>query len=338
MTKIQEAIEKNKDLTKEHIETFMRLADDAYKARFVEAIKKDDHDSAFSTIREFLVRQVVANRLKEVVRKKPGGGYVLYSPAKGKKKGKPAGTYPTAAAAKKAQFNKFPPKDPEAKKRAKDAIAKAEKKKKPAAKKESLEIMALRVAIRKMMVESLFREEKAGSEWDDYVSRLPKQVFSNDRKLANLQKGIEKKVEGALEDALAHIAKAVGKKVKIKNHGIKKNESGKTYISFGATVDEVSVDPIYVYIQSGVPKLEVSDNARASLTKIEPQTSKLFRADLVQVQERVLDHMDELARAIEARDKYLMKIEAEVDKYVADLSGLELTLLKRLLTQKYRKN
>lgn len=340
MSEIKEALDKNKDIRKEHFDAFMARADEATKQRFNEAVKGSRHHEVFDIVREFFVREIVRRKLNEVIKKKVGGGYVLMSPKRKGKKAHAMGTYSSRLAAQKAQFARFPPKDPVAKAKARERIAAAvaNKKKKDKKKNESMDVLALRVAVRKMMVESLFREEKAGSEWDEYVSKLPKQIFSTDRKLSNLQKGIERKVESILEDALAHIAKAVGKKVKVKSHGIKKNDAGgKTYLAFGCNVDGVSVDPIYIYVQGGVPKLEVSDNARAALTKIDPDQSKMFRADLVQVQERVLDHMDDLARAIESRDKYLMKIEAEVDKYLADLSGLQLTMLKRLLTMKYRK-
>ena len=51
--------------------------------------------------------------MKEVVRKKPGGGgWLLYAPNPGKKKGSSKkGEFPTKLGAKRAQLARFPPKD-----------------------------------------------------------------------------------------------------------------------------------------------------------------------------------------------------------------------------------
>ena len=78
-------------------------------------------------------------------------------------------------------------------------------------------------------------------------------------------------------------------------------------------------------------------NAKASLVKAEPDTAKLFRAELVTVQERVLDEMDDITSAIQSRDKYLDKSQSSVDDYVSKLTPLQISILKQLLVKKYRK-
>src|SRR6185369_861182 len=61
------------------------------------------------------IRKLVQHKVREVVRKRPGGGgYALYAPNKGKKgKSKKAGEFPTKLAAKRAELARFPPKDPQ---------------------------------------------------------------------------------------------------------------------------------------------------------------------------------------------------------------------------------
>jgi hypothetical protein len=323
---------------------------------------------------------MVRNKMKEVVRKKAGGGgYVLYSPNQGKKKpSKAVGNFPTKVGAKKAELSRFPPKDPgklkrlrkevdrllkDPKKRAekeksaaKEKGTDAGKKKAPAPKKESVavtvspdakEIAAdgpeglalLQAAIGLLVNESLFHEEKTGSNWDEYITRLSKQALTSDKKFQGLQKNIDKKTEKVLKDALGAIQKAVGKKVKIKEMGGIKSATGggKTYLPFSATVGQSAVEPIALYIEHGVPKIELSDQAKVALTKCDPAESKLFRADLIQVQERILDRMDELEKAVMNRDRYLEKQEDGVDEMVADLTPLQISLLKQVLVKKYRK-
>lgn len=201
-----------------------------------------------------------------------------------------------------------------------------------------MERKVLSTIVTKSLTEALFREEKADSEWDDYIGKLSKQALAGDNKFQNLQKNISRKTEGILADALSTIKKAVGKNVKIKDFGVKHDaQNGKTYLAFSASFEDVTAEPIYIHIEGGVPKIELSQNAKVTLTKADPDKAKLFRAELVTVQERVLDEMDDLSRAIEARDKYLRKLETEVDGYIASLSSLQVSLLKNLLVKKYRK-
>ena len=195
-----------------------------------------------------------------------------------------------------------------------------------------------RAIVSHFIIEGLFREEKTGSDWDEYISKVSSKVLSGDSKFSKLQKNIEKKTEQILQNAFNTINKAVKKSVKLKSFGVKKSESaGKTYLPFTASFDNVAVEPIYIYVEAGVPKIEVSEQAKVALTKLDPDASKLFRAELVTVQERVLDKMDDLSRAIDSRDKYLERIEDEVDSFVSNLTALQVSLLKQLLVKKYRK-
>jgi len=192
--------------------------------------------------------------------------------------------------------------------------------------------------ITRSIKESLFREEKKESDWDQYITRLSKQALAGDSKFQSLQKNISRKEEGILDDAFDSIRRAVGKNARLKNFGVKRDGNvGKVYLAFGAEFDGANVEPIYIHIEGGTPKIEVSDNARVALTKIDPSDAKLFRAELVTVQESILDEMDDLTKAVGNRDKYLSKLESTVDSYVSSLTSLEVSLLKNLLIKKYRK-
>lgn len=362
--KVDEMLSLHEDIHEGHVLSYFNgMNEDLCESGAGKWLDEGDYNSLADDIRRHMVRELIRKRVKEVVRKKAGGGgYVLYSPNQGKKRpSKAVGSFPTKMGAKKAELARFPPKDTGKLKRlrkevdrllkdpkkaaSKEKTARKEKgtdkekghKAPPAKKNESAGILV--GLIRAMVNESLFHEERSGSDWDDQISRLSKQAVSGDKKFQNLQKNIEKKTEKILQDAFGVIAKSVDKKVvKIKNFGVKKNEQkGKTYLAFGATMDNVAVEPIYIYSENGVPKIEVSDQAKVALTKVDPGNAKLFRAELVTVQERVLDKMDDLERAVLSRDKYLGKIEDEVDSFVTGLTPLQISLLKNLLVKKYRK-
>lgn len=360
--KVDELLRSCSDINEGDVLTYWHGMDDKEVDPDCRALDQGDYEGLANRIREKLVRMVVRNRVREVVRKKPGGGgFVLYSPNQGKKKpAKAVGNFPTKLGAKKAELARFPPRDPgklkrlrrevdrllkDPKKRA-DREASASKEKapkgkdkshpKPREKKEGLDVVYS--AVRGAIMESLFHEEKAGSDWDDQISRLSKQALRGDSKFQSLQKTIEKKTQKILDDAFSVISRSVDrKKVKLKNHGVK-NQEGKTYLAFSATMDNVECGPIAIYVEGGTPKIELSDQAKVALTKADPSNAKLFRAELVTVQERVLDKMDDLERAMAARDKYLTSLEDSVDEFVSDLTPLQVSLLKGLLVKKYRKN
>jgi hypothetical protein len=358
--KVDEVLALNSDINEAHVLSYLNgMAEDVCESTVGKWLDEGDYNAMAEAIRTHMVREMVRQKVKEVVRKKAGGGgFVLYSPNQGKKKpAKPVGNFPTKLGAKKAELARFPPKDPGKLKRLrkevdrllKDPKKRAEKEKaaakekgtdkghKAPPKKESLEL--LRNVLEGLVNESLFREDRTGSDWDDAVSRLPKQALATDKNFQRLQKTIEKKTQATLKDALAAIQKNVDKKkVKLKDLGMRAHpESGKAYLAFSANVGEATVEPIAIYIEGGVPKIELSDQAKVGLTKADPGDAKLFRADLVQVQERILDRMDDLEKAVLARDRYLEKLEDGVDEFVAEMSPLQVSLLKQLLVKKYRK-
>lgn len=193
--------------------------------------------------------------------------------------------------------------------------------------------------ITRSLKESLFREENTESEWDEYISRLSKQALAGDGKFQKLQKSISSKTKDILDDSFLAIKKAVGKNAALKSYGVKQDaSSGQSYLAFGAEFDDgVSVEPIAIAVEGGLPKIHLSPNAKAALTKVDPTAAKMFRAELVTVQEGILDEMDDLSKATQARDNYLQKLEGNVDSYVSNLGPLEVSILKNLLTKKYRK-
>lgn len=207
------------------------------------------------------------------------------------------------------------------------------------ARKDLLHRAILTKVIVRHLTEALFREENTESEWDEYIGRLSKQALAGDGKFQKLQKNISKQTDGILQDSLAAIKKAVGKKVGLKSYGVKHDpQSGQSYLAFGAEFEDgVSVEPIAIAVEGGLPKIHLSPNAKAALTKVDPDTAKMFRAELVTVQEAVLDEMDDLSKATATRDAYLQKLENNVDSYVSNLGPLEVSILKNLLTKKYRK-
>lgn len=201
---------------------------------------------------------------------------------------------------------------------------------------EHMERTILSKIVTKSIVEAMFREEANESEWDDYISKLSRQALAGDTKFQNLQKNITRKTEGVLDDAFSAVRKALGKSAGVKNHGTHQEEGG-SYLMFSAEVGGEQVGPIAIAIEGGKPKIHLSPEAKQALLQVDPNEAKMFRAELISVQEAILDEIDDLSKATQARDKYLEKLEGNVDAYVSGLSPLEISVLKNLLTKKYRK-
>lgn len=306
-----------------------------------------------SKIVEKYLREFVSNKVREVVRKLPGGaGFALFSPNQGKKRpSKKIATFPTKLAARSAELARFPPKDPRKLNRMKKELDKLKKDPKAAKEKEKQARKEKPDAKygnrinkdreKKSVKESLFREEAKPSEWDQYVLSLSKQSVLADKAFQEHQKNILKKSEKALNIAVKEIKKELeSNKFSLNDKGLKKDvDKQEMYYEFSAGDKEGAseVGPIYVFVRAGIPEIEFSDNAKASLTKIQPERSKALRHLLINVQEDALDNIQDVKLAIEKRDNYLSKLEGAIDNMVADLSPLEITMLKNLLVKKYRK-
>lgn len=298
-------------------------------------------DYLVETLELSLLREAVRKKIDDVVRKKPGGGgFVLYSPNKGKKKpSKSVGEFPTKLAAKRAELARFPPKDTAKLKRLRDQIAKLSKdpKKRHDAEERALHTKEGLETVKDIVLEALFREETEGSQWDDRIEKLSKAAVETDSKFQSLQKNIQKKTESVLSSAVSDITKALKKHAKVKSAGVKKDlERKKVYLQFSLVTEKDEVGPFYLFIEGSSPKIEISDEARQALSRLESDKSKLIRAELITVQEEKLDKLTELSSAIESRDKYLDKLESKLDGFVSSLNGMEVSILKNLLIMKYR--
>lgn len=295
-------------------------------------------------IEENILRKMISEKLAEIVRKKKGGGgYTLYSPNQGKKHpAKAVGTFPTKIQAKRAELSRFPPRDVGKLKRLRKQIDRLQKqsfkqKDKQSNKETNLECLSTK--IKSLVNEVLFREEEDNtSQWDERITKLSKQAIEADTKLQNLQKNIEKKSETAIQSAFSVIQKALkSRKMQTKSSGVKKDmQKQKTFLQFTVDVDGTTIGPFFIFVEDSKPKIEISDEAKQKLMKIEPENAKLLRAELITAQEDALDGISDVSDVVLKRDNYLKKLETNVDEFVAGLNALEISILKNLLTSKYR--
>jgi hypothetical protein len=303
-------------------------------------------------------RQMVNNRIQEIVRKKPGGGgYNLYAPNTGKKK-KPklVGEFPTRLAAKRAELARFPPKDPEQLKRARKRLEKLAKdpKKRIEKEKEEMGVKKPRRAgkpvgdrkkakkesfIRSLadaLSERLFREGGLpGSPWDERISDLPLDALSQDRKLHRYLQGMEKASFEALGDGHRALAKVMRGLAKVNPGDISHDSNhGKMSMPITLDVDGDEIGPIHLYIDGGHVCIEISPEAQKSIASLDPPRAKDIRGGLMSFQEDYLPKIDRARSAWSERDNYLDTLHRKLEKIVGGMSPVELHLVQQLMTKR----
>lgn len=305
------------------------------------------------------LREMVNSRIKEIVRKKQGGGgYNLYAPNKGKKKNpKPVGEFPTRMAAKRAELARFPPKDPEALKKARKRLDKLSKDPKKRIEKEKEEMKskgshrsgrpardrkakkeAIVNSIANALVERLFREEEiAGSPWDDRISGLHPDALSQDKKLSKFHKDMHVASQGALGDGHKALTKALRGVAKVQPGDIMHDEDrGKMYMPVTLDVDGTEIGPVHLYVDGGHVCIEVSKDAREAIGGLEPNMAKDLRGGLMSFQEDHLPKIDKAKKAWNERDSYLDKLHQKLEKSVGGMSPVEVHLAKQLMNKRRR--
>ena len=363
---LNETIRLNPDINHAQLFVFLSGLNGPAASVVNEALRAEKFSFVADLIRESVVRQAIRTKIREVVRKKAGGGgYTLYSPNKGKKhNAQPVATFPTRLGAKRAELARFPPKDPKKLQRLRKEIDKMLKNPKKAADAENrarraktthhqhhhvghgrtgprhfeskiISKIVVNEIRRRVFSEGLFREEAQDSQWDEFIKKISDQTVESDRGFQRVMKKLDAEMNNTLNQSLKIIQKQLGANAKVKAMGVKKTDDGRTYMGFQIESDNADVGPVYVYSNNGVPRIELSDSAKASFSKISPGTATAIRGALATAED-ALERSGGLQDLISQRDQYLSGLEGRIDKSISELSPLGLALAKRLLVKKYR--
>ncbi len=362
---IAECLKEHADVSGAHVLVATTQMNEEQLAEFYDAIDFKQYEHAAGMIREHLVRQLIRRKIQEVVRKRAGGGgYTLYAPNKGKKKrATPVATFPTKLAAKRAELARFPPKDPKKLQRLRKEVEKLLKDPKKRAEAEKRAMMQrgtdvpkhhragharghhyeskilARVIVKEvknlMLNEGLFKEEAPSSQWDEFVKKVSDKALKGDAGFQRVMSRVDRELQGTLGKALKTVQKEVGAAARVKPLGTKKHEDGRTYIAFKLEAEGGSVGPVYIYSHNGVPRIELSDEAKAGITKVDPATARGIRGALSATQD-ALESIESIRSMTSERDAYLSKMERDLDEQIGSMSPVKLALLRQLLVKKYR--
>jgi hypothetical protein len=376
---VDEMMKEASDIDERQVLGFLSSLNEATTQVVCEALDLFQYGAVANLVREHATREAVRIKIREIVRKKKGGGgYTLYAPNQGKKHAsKPLATYPSKLAAKRAELARFPPKDPKKMQRLRKEIERLMKDPKKrgeverqAAKAKGTDnttakfahgdpskVAAAPVAmegfsrgiteaavlsslvggaVRRQLSEGLFQEERQGSEWDEYITKISSKVLQSDKGFQRIQNRMVRATEGALTQATKIIQKVLGAEARVR--AAKKpgtTDGGQMYMPFNIELEAAKVGPIYLYVDKGLPAIEMSNEAKDSLTKVTPGAAKAIRAALATAQDS-LEKLSSVQEVVAQRDAYLERLESTVDRMIAGMSPLQVSMLKQLLVKKYR--
>lgn len=177
-------------------------------------------------------------------------------------------------------------------------------------------------------------EPQTDSLWNEFSSKLSRQTIMADEGLkkilvnmamteARLLAKAVKEIKGALREGPYQVRS---------ESAVRDQANGGVKMSFEVMLPE-SQDPLTfsVKIENSRPLIQISELAREALNTMNTNESKFLRAELMHVQETVLNRMDELIKASKSRDRYLRKVENNMTKVFNTMGPLEAVMMRRLM-------
>lgn len=293
-----------------------------------------------------ILKTLVNNKeLKEVVRKN-GNSYTLYDDDTDTERGvykdrktawRQQRIYRKANSARKKLARAEKKND---KKMFKDKnVEKQSAQKKPStAKKENFDIQKAKNLIKESVLTYMFEgpEDNDSTHWDNLLSKFSKETVMSDPKLKNMLTDIAKAEVQTLVKAFNILRKNSELDIKGKKPEMN-GETNELELPFSVTLKNSGAELQFsIRIENGKPIINIPDEVRDQLNQMSDPEAKLLRAELISVQEKEFNGLDDVAKTSAKRDAYLKKIENELNKDMGKMSAIELIILKDLLKSKFK--
>jgi len=207
--------------------------------------------------------------------------------------------------------------------------------------KESLKEMIKTILLKENVLSYIFEQpaDVDSIQWDKFLQSLSPESVQADQKLKNIIGNLMKAEAKIVGKAMAIV------KTKLQSSGFqikdvktaKQTEDNKFRADFIVFMPENQKElPFGLKIENGRPLVFIPDQSRSALNMMSNSESKLLRAELISIQEVDLDNMDDVVNAAQKRDQYLAGIEKKLDKVMHGFSPIEISLMRKLLKQKYK--
>jgi hypothetical protein len=209
-------------------------------------------------------------------------------------------------------------------------------------KKETLE--HLKKVLKESFLSYVFEQTPVSDDafvWDKFLEKLSRDTIFSDNKLKNiLEKGIKSEVD-LLNKSVEELKKVLQgtKSFEIQKSKIEKDpKSNKIQATFDVYMKENNKTlPFSIRLENSRPLIIVPDQSKNLLNSLANDESKLLRAELMHIQETILDNMTDVIDVNSKRNKYLRIVESKVDKILSQMNLLEIAMLKHLIRNKYKR-
>jgi hypothetical protein len=176
--------------------------------------------------------------------------------------------------------------------------------------------------------------------WEKFLERLSRETVMSDPKLKSILEKSIKSETNTLKKAVEMIKSGLEgtKTFQIKEKGIQKDkENNRIKSDFVIHLKKNNADLNFsVIIENGRPLIMFPDESKNMLNQLGNDESKLLRAELMHIQETVLDEMSEITSMNEKRNKYLQTLQDKIDKTIEGFNLLEIAMLKYILKTKLK--
>lgn len=190
------------------------------------------------------------------------------------------------------------------------------------------------------MISYMFESPVKESIWESFLGKIPRKAAMSDMGLAEAIKFMAQTEARTLARSVMEIKKVLesaGSFLVERKQADQDPETGDIRMPFTVAVSE-GMDPLLfaVKLEGGKPCVLFPESSRNVLNNMLTKESKLLRAELMHVQETVLDKIEDVLEAAQKRDMYLDSVQSRLSEMVEGLNLVETAIMKNLVRNKLK--
>ena len=191
------------------------------------------------------------------------------------------------------------------------------------------------------MISYMFEQApvSGGSLWETVVGKLSKNVVMTDEGLNEALRSIAVAEAKVLARSVLEIKKCLegsGPFIVERQEADQDPGTGDIRMPFKVQIGEGNSLLFAVKLEHGKPSVLFPEDSRKALNDMLTSESKMLRAELMHVQETVLDSIDDVIQAGLKRDAYLEEMKGRLSGMIENMNLVEAMLLKNLVKEKLK--
>lgn len=179
-------------------------------------------------------------------------------------------------------------------------------------------------------------QEEESTSWENFLQTLDPETVLSDPKMKAILASAFKNEEKVIDYSISAIAATLAK---VGDFEVEEGDFDDENAVHQFTVKFEDFEKGLTFgikIENGRPLIFFPEDTKEQLNSVDSEGAKLLKAELMHAQETILDNIKEVSEINTKRDQYLSSLEFKIDDTVADLTPLQLAVLKNLLDKKYQ--